>query len=168
MFHTQDCFDIAPNPGNYKSKTVATSVGPISMALNMPPQQDPAAKGKEHLLSRAHSESWNKRRALRKAFHLDPDSEPETLKDFIQRIKDGKFETDLTEKEQAERTFYSLERMFEEIEWRDPAVPADEAGFNAAEATMDKAYEDVRDDIVVKEPEAGLEALRAFQAKTFH
>jgi hypothetical protein len=167
MFHTQDCFDI-PAPSSYKSKTLATSVGPISMALNMPPQQDPTQKGKEHLIRRADQAMNDKEFALRQAYNLIEDDTPDTLKDFIQRIKDGKFITELTEKEQAERKFWSTERMLEEILWQDPARKPDEAGFNAASKTLRQSYLDTADEIIVKAPEAGLEALRAFQAKTFN
>lgn len=167
MFRMQDdCFDI-PAP-SFKSKTTATSVGPISMALNMPPQQDPTQKGKDHLLQRAAQAQNTKWNELRKAYNLVPDEEPETFKDFIDRIKDGKITIDLTEKEQAERKFYSAERILEEIVWQDPARKPDVDGFEKANESLRQAYNDISDEIIVKTPEAGLEALRAFQAKTFH
>jgi hypothetical protein len=98
----------------------------------MPPQQDPTQKGKDHLIRRADQAMNDKEFALRQAYNLIEDDEPDTLKDFVQRIKDGKFIVDLTEKEQAERKFWSTERMLEEIRWQDPARKPDEAGFNAA------------------------------------
>jgi hypothetical protein len=169
MFRNQDCFDIpAPSPYAYGKNTVKSTQANIDLQVNMPPAQDPALKGKDHLLRRAAEAQNTKYNDLRKAFHLDDDAEPATVKDFIQRIRDGKFVIDLTEKEQAERTFWSTERLIEEFQWRDPSVPADEEGFEKATAALRQSLNDVSDEIIVKTPEAGLEALRAFQAKTFH
>jgi hypothetical protein len=169
MFRTngmQDCFDI-PTPSYNKCVAKSTQAN-IDLQVNMPQAQDPALKGKDHLLKRAAEAQNTKYNDLRKAFHLDDAAEPATVKDFIQRIRDGKFVIDLTEKEQAERTFWSTERLIEEFQWRDPAVPADEEGFEKATAALRQSLNDVSDEIIVKTPEAGLEALRAFQAKTFH
>jgi hypothetical protein len=169
MFRNQDCFDIpAPSPYAYGKNTVKSTQANIDLQVNMPQTQDPTDKARNRLLERAGQASYEKRDEMRKAFNLIPDAEPETLKDFIQRIKDGKFVTDLTEKEQAERTFWNTERMLEEIEWRDPARVEDQEGFDAANVLLTKALNDVSDEIIVKTPEQGLEALRAFQAKTFH
>lgn len=167
MFRDQYDFDI-PAPTPYGKTSVKTAQANIDLQVNMPPAKDPSETARNRLLERAGQASYEKRDEMRKAFNLIDDREPETLKDFIQRIKDGKFVTDLTEKEMAERTFWDLDRMFEEITWRDPARPADEAGFEAANVLLTNALNDVSDEIIVKTPEAGLEALRAFQAKTFH
>lgn len=166
---TDSCFDIPAPAYQYSNKCVAKSTqANIDLQVNMPPAQDPTEKARNRLLERAGQASYEKRDDLRKAFNLIPDNTPETLKDFIQRIKDGKFVTDLTEKEQAERTFWCTERMLEEIEWRDPARKEDQPGFDAANELLTNALNDVSDEIIVKTPEQGLESLRAFQAKTFH
>lgn len=164
MFRDQ-CFDIPAPTSQWKAKSTSAN---IDLQVNMPPAQDPALRSKDHLLIRASEAQNTKYNDLRKAFHLDADAEPETIKDFIERIRDGKFVLDLTEKEQAERTFWNVERLIEEFEWRDPAVPADEAGFEKANEALRQSLNDVSDEIIVKTPDQGLESLRAFQAKTFH
>jgi hypothetical protein len=168
MFRDQynNTFDI-PTPTYNKCVAKSTQAN-IDLQVNMPQAQDPTDKARNRLLDRANMASYEKRDELRKAFNLIPDDEPVTIKDFVQRVKDGKFVTDLTEKEQAERKFYCLDRMLEEIEWRDPARVEDQEGFDAANVLLTKALNDVSDEIIVKTPEAGLESLRAFQAKTFH
>jgi hypothetical protein len=151
----------------YARKASATTAA-TNVQVNMPapprPQED---KAREHLLDRAHSAQYQKRENARKAFGLEDDAAPKSLKDFLARIKDGKYVVDTDEKGM-ERERWDTRDVLEDIRWRDPSQKEDEAGFEAARKLIQQAYNDVSDEIIVKTPEAGLEALRAFQAKTFN
>lgn len=165
---TDSCFDIPAPAYQYSNKCVAKSTqANIDLQVNMPPAQDPTEKARNRLLERAGEASYSKRMEMRKTFNLDDDAAPTTLKDFFARIKDGKFIIPTDEKELS-RERWNTDAVVDEIEWRDPARLEDQDGFDAAMKLLNTAYNDVSDEIIVKTPEAGLESLRAFQAKTFH
>jgi hypothetical protein len=166
MFRDQDCFNI-PAPSYLNKCTAKSTQANIDLQVNMPVAKDPSETARNRLLERAGEASYQKRNDLRKAFNLDDDANPTTLKDFFARIKDGKYTITSDEKE-LNRERWSLDSVVEEITWRDPTRIEDEDGYEAASELLRNALNDVSDEIIVKTPEAGLESLRAFQAKTFH
>jgi hypothetical protein len=85
-----------------------------------------------------------------------------TPQSLIDRILAGKFVIP------EERKHQKVYDPSDYIIWRDPAIKKDEAGFTAASKAIDEASSDVLDTIIVKGNEAGLEAVNAFKAKTFH
>lgn len=165
MYLNQDCFNI-PAPSYNKCVAKSTQAN-IDLQVNMPAAKNPEDTARSRLLSRAQDASYEKRMELRKVFNLDDDANPTTLKDFFARIKDGKYIITSDEKELT-RERWNLDNVVEEITWRDPTRIEDEDGFEAASDLMNKALNDVSDEIIVKTPAEGLESLRAFQAKTFH
>ena len=138
-----------------------------NIAITAPAPVNPEAQARDHLIRRANNASDDKQAKMRQTFGLDDDQEPETLKDFFQRIKDGKYVIP-TDETALNRRHWSTSRILEEIRWRDPAVKEDEAGYQAARDKMFAALQDTKDEIIVKTPAEGLESLRAFQAKTFN
>lgn len=100
--------------------------------------------------------------ALKKHFGLMNDEAPETSKDLVKRIQDGKF---VLPKDRED--CYAGDAHWSII-WRDPAVKEDQEGYDAAYAKLRAAYKVARDDINILPPEEGLKTLRAFEATTFH
>lgn len=120
---------------------------------------------REHLTSRLYQEQETKYDELRRAFGLQDDPYPTSYADFLQRIKDGKY---VISEESLKKNPYAGYSYANVIRWRDPALKEDEDGFKAATKKLDAAYRDAEDIIVVFDEKAGLEALKAFEAKTFH
>jgi len=116
----------------------------------------------DHLTDRLSEATEAKRLEARKAFGLENDERPRTPQALTDRIISGKFVIPEDRKNQ-----YTYDPV-DYIQWRDPAIKRDEAGFNAAAAALDAASDDVLDTIIVKGNDAGLDAIKEFKAKTFH
>lgn len=114
---------------------------------------------KEYLDSRAYDTRYAKDRELERKFGLMDDLPPTTVKEVRERLLAGKWT--LRGKDDA--------RVYGEapIRWRDPAIQEDRAGFDAAKKLLDKAFTDVKDAIMIKDAEAGLAAVKAFETATF-
>jgi hypothetical protein len=100
---------------------------------------------------------------LHKAFHMEPVG-PTNLEEMVEWIKADKFEW--TDKTGAKRSY--LGDFFYATKWVDKANPPDVDGHAAASEKMNKAYKDAERVIKIKSPEAGLDALVAFEGATFH
>jgi hypothetical protein len=152
-----------------QTKTIPSNIGPINMAVNIPKApQTSEDRSKDHLLQRVETARYEKLNALRKAYGTINDDEPNTMKDFFDRIAAGKYILDLTPEQQANRSFWNTRDIVDYITWRDPAVKQDHEGLKAASGALQKAVNDVSDEIIVKTPAEGLQSLRDFQAKTFN
>ena len=120
-----------------------------------------------HLVDRLMRANRAKAAELRKQFYLEDDEAPRYAKDVVERILAGKYVLPSEDEQKKARDYYG--HSFETIiTWRDPAHPADQAGFEAAKEKLDKAYTAAKDLIIVKDADEGLAALQAFEKATFH
>lgn len=92
------------------------------------------AKQRKTLASALYDAFRDKVTAAKKQFGLMADSSPETVKEFIQRIKDGKY----TLTQDAEDAYAS--GFWYSISWKDPSVSVDKDGYKAAREQLDKDY----------------------------
>lgn len=107
---------------------------------------------------------------LRKHFHIDRFL-PSSMKEAVELLKAGKYTLDEKRMENYQEEYgedmgfdvYSFAHI---VLW--DLEPADKAGFKAATESLEKVYTDARDTIKIASPEKGLEALKAFEAATFH
>jgi len=116
----------------------------------------------KHLSDRLDAAIETHIEAAKKAFGLVGDDRPRTPQSIVDRILAGRFviPEDL-------KNSYVYDPA-EYIVWRDPSVKKDEAGFDVAQKKIYGESSDIMDIIIVKGNEAGLEAVNAFKAKTFH
>jgi hypothetical protein len=119
-----------------------------------------------HLSNRVYQIANQHENKLREAFHLNNDEAPETFDDFVARVKAGKLVFDKTQK--TDRKFSYFGDMLRYITWRDPNVPADQEGFNAAWAKVVETRTAVNDDVAILDPKDALASVRAFETTTFH
>jgi hypothetical protein len=119
-----------------------------------------------HLSSRVYQIANQHESDLRAAFHLNNDEAPESFDELVARFASGKvqFSKDI----KSDRKFSYAPDLMRYIVWRDPAVPADKAGYDAAEAEMMAARTNVLDDVAILEPKEALASVRAFEKATFH
>ena len=95
-----------------------------------------------HAVSRALSNAFDKIRIdLKKQFGLVDDEAPVTPAELVKRIADGKYTID---KEHLDYKSWGAEGAVRYIRWRDPSVVEDKAGYKAARALLDTAYEDTK------------------------
>lgn len=92
---------------------------------------------------------------LRQLYHIDDDLTPNTPKEMIDRITAGKYTIE------DKKHYYN---SWDGFHWRDPALPADEAGFKTALKQKWKRYQDVKDAIILSPNADALAALKAFEA----
>lgn len=119
----------------------------------------------DHLTRRLFVANGNQDLKLRQHFGLEDDNRPATAKEFVQRIKDGKF---TLRDEDSEDCYYTDADFAYNIRWRDPSVKEDKDGYTAAKKNMEAAYNAAKDQIYISSPEAGLKALQEFESATFH
>lgn len=96
-----------------------------------------------------------------KAFHMEPVG-PLTISEMIEWVKTDNFEM----KKEYEK--YGVWDFFHLVKWVDKVNKPDEEGYTKAKDAIDKAYKDAERVIKIKTPEAGLDALTAFETATFH
>jgi len=138
---------VAPNQNKEKETTMLDS------------QVSPEQAARKHLLRRLSDAKDEKKLALRQQYGLDDEKAPKSPKEFLERIKAGKFVVPGAEDEKHPRYWDS----YNAIRWRDPAVKEDQEGYDLAKVVLSKAARDVEDAIVVKTPEEGLKALQGFE-----
>lgn len=123
---------------------------------------------KNYLFDRLASAEKTKLNELRETFHLDDDKAPTTPKEFIERIQAGKIVLPKDADEPGRYSYYSVRDFAEIINWRDPAVVKDQAGFDVAKAKLTTARREAEDVIMLQDAAAGLKAFQGFQSATFH
>lgn len=125
------------------------------MGETVPTSMD--AKRQTFLLDSLYQTAEEKDLDLRKQFGLKDDDAPTNPKELVERIKAGKF---TLPDETKRRYHYSA---LDGIRWRDPDLKEDQAGYEAAWNAFRKAKETAHEDIMIKDGEAGLAALRALK-----
>src|SRR5260221_14595950 len=116
-----------------------------------------------YVQSRAHEIFSNKDNEARTLFKLENDEAPKTFKEMQERIASGKYILD--EKREAyelEAGYYLEPLRF--ITWRDPAVPADQVGYDAFKTKLRTAYQTLEDEVNLGDPEGLLQSLKPFEA----
>ena len=119
---------------------------------------------KDHLLRQSSESFHDKRHQLQKDFGLVGDDPPCTVDDFVDRILAGKF----TKPANSDKRVYN---PGDKIIWRDPSIKEDRKAYDASEKKLDDAFSDLKDTVVIKDVDTGLEAYKAFKAlpsTTFH
>lgn len=127
---------------NYAAATVVTA--------------DSIEKDQRYALTSAlYSAFRTKVDAAKKQFGLTGDGTPETLKEMIQRIQDGKFV--LPEKYEDQYASASY------IEWRDPAIKQDKDGYKAARKELDAEHQALNLKLAIIPVADGLAAVEAYR-----
>lgn len=124
---------------------------------------------RDYLENRLTRMGVGKEAELMNAFHIT-DEYPKSLTEAVKRIREGAFKL-ITDEEMKARVKYDGDyfnnyTLASIIDWR--TQEADKEGFDAAKAELKKASKEVLDVIKIMPVEQGLEALKAFEAKTFH
>lgn len=103
---------------------------------------------------------------LRETFHMDQDEVPEgfTVADVIARLKAGTF---IVDEDNLKRNAYNFEDALSYIQWRDPAVPADETGYSDAMKRAYDARQNTIDDVKILFIEDALQSVRDFEKMDF-
>jgi hypothetical protein len=116
------------------------------------------------LKTRLRQEFNTKCDELREKFNLNGIEQPSTFKQLKEMLANGNIVVDTPSEDDNGRLYdgwrYSLKLV-------DPKRMPDQKGFDAAYASMQKAYDAALDIIVVKGGDDGLKALNEFQAATF-
>lgn len=133
-----------PNKNNNKETTMNTFT------------PTPEQQSKDYLQQRLYAIFYDKQIAITKKFGLSNDAKPQNDQDMIDRITAGKYVL--------ADTIDVWGHKYKKIIWRDPAVIADQAGADVAQATLDIARQKAEDLITVMTPVEGLDALNAFEA----
>jgi hypothetical protein len=120
---------------------------------------------RNHLMYRAEDVYNDKRWEVRKSFGLEDDDRPQTGKELVERILAGKY---VMPDNKADCFDDPWGNPLRQIIWRDPNAKKDQEGFDAAADQLSKEFTFLQDTIKIEEPKVALEALREFEAKTFH
>jgi hypothetical protein len=173
----------------YKARVTDTST---SQSLNIPvkvecvnplPKKDGGNKKKEQkmyddfedersYLSDRYSEIlYREKHKLRKQFFLDDDETPTTMKQFVQRILDGKYvlskraiKASETVKDGDDSFYYDPWNICRSISFRDPKNLADEEGYEKAFKLLEKKLQPAYDAINVLDPKDALAKLQEIEA----
>lgn len=157
---------MAKTCGNYNpTANQITKATAMNTTLNISAQApvSEATTQRQHLLNRLYDIDDAKYAPLRTHFKVDPVEGPKTLKDLFQKIKDGDYTVD--EKFLEKKQYSALDALYH-VRWTKEV--ADQKGYEAAVEAVKKDYKATKDTIMIADPKEGLEALRAFEAKTFH
>lgn len=127
---------------------------------------NPMNDQRSHLENRVYQITSAHETKLRADFHMDNDEAPESFDELVARFKDGKVQFDKNIK--TDRKFSYTGDLLRYLVWRDPAVPADLTGYEAANKKLRDARTMVLDDVTILEPKDALASVRAFEVQTFH
>jgi hypothetical protein len=100
---------------------------------------------------------------LIKQFGLVNDEPPRSFEDLLARIQAGKYVFPEDKKTKS----IGVYGVMDYIQWRDPAVKEDQAGYDAAIEKLSAAYNDAQDNMALASDAAGVKAaVDAFKAWT--
>lgn len=141
----------------------------VAHAAQTNPGRSPEDRQKDHLVSRLNDIKYQRREVLRTQFGLDELPRPKTPSELVEYIKAGKYVLKHEEDLEDDCDFSSSEFYYSPwryIQFRDPEVKEDRAGYEKACKALEKLYDDTKDEIIVKNPEDALAALRQFESTT--
>lgn len=131
------CCIEAPTPmakGYGKIKKEEIPMSSISTAISVLNEESIEAKQRRSLKDALYDAFRDKVAAAKKQFGLTADAAPETVKELIQRIKDGKFSIKPDREDDYASSFWYT------VSWKDPSVTVDKDGYKAARAALDTEY----------------------------
>lgn len=114
----------------------------------------------DYLLRRVEEAYEAQKDSLTKLFHLYPDDTPTTFAEALARFTAGQYILDEAEVAYGKKYGYGWTHG---LEWRDPAKPADQAGYEAAKAELKKERTATKDIIMVGTAEEGLASVQALE-----
>lgn len=97
--------------------------------------------------------------AARKQFGMMDDEAPQTMEELLARITAGKYV--LPEKYKDSSAYSALSY----IKWRDPAIVEDKAGYKAAKADLNAAYEKIQLRLAILPLQDALAEVETYAAK---
>lgn len=139
-------------------------------SVNISAQSQPSdlSKARDFLAKRVEETAAKFREDLHSTFKMSA-PEPKTIQDAIDWIKAGKYTTWSDEADTLKNERYRSYIGFGDyIKFKDPDYKADKEGFTAAVKKMEAAKQSAIDTIRVLSEKEGLEALKTFEAATFH
>lgn len=125
------------------------------------------ATERSYLNTRLGDIGRTKRDELKRQYGLMDDKAPATAAEFVDRIKKGLFVVTKQARFDEDGIYSAKDAFSNSTRWRDPSVKEDKEGYKKAEAVLDKALTDTLDTIRILAPEAGLKALKDFEAQSF-
>ena len=129
-----------------------------------PTQTDTIKTERQHLRNRVAGISVDKTSEASTAFHIYDDNSPSTFQSLLDRIASGKYVFDKeAEAKKGSRWGYSL---FDFVQWRDPATPADTDGFKAWSEKFSAAETKTLDDVAILDPKDALASVRELETFT--
>lgn len=130
---------------------------------------------KNYLSNSLSNSYWNKDADLMREFNLNGVQPPQSPKEFVDFIKDGKFKfvknglnDDGTWRDDENHPYFGSGNIYQFINWIDPDKTPDYEGYREASKKMGEAKTKADRKIVVGTPADGLAALEEFEAATFH
>lgn len=142
----------------------------VAHAAQSNPGRSTEDRQKDHLVCRLNDIKYQRREVLRTQFGLDELPRPKTPAELVEYIKTGKYvfkhEEDLEDDDFGSSEFYYSPWRY--IQFRDPEVKEDRAGYEKACKALEKLYDDTKDEIIVKNPEDALAALRQFESTSIN
>lgn len=152
-------------PDQRKENTM-TKCAPIAYANASLTKSDPVETQRTYLLDRLRDVNYAKERALSKQFFLTVD-QPETLKDFLDRIKNGQYTLPDNIYNDKDNRYWNVIDFFYLVDWRLPDQKADQTGYKKAKNVLDEQKTKVKDTIMIADPADGLKALQEFENWTY-
>lgn len=123
---------------------------------------------RNYLRNRADTIHQDKLEDLRAKFHLN-DNYPTSLKDAIQRLRDGKFklppDEQIYSREYIHGTYFSWDGLIRSITWQ--LEEPNKEGFETAHAKLQKASNDLFDTIEIADPAVALAKMKEFEDTDF-
>lgn len=147
-----------------KAKAPATKKGkPMCYDYDDCCSEQPTIENRQltYFQNRVDSLQYNLRQDLRKMFHLDDDATPADGQSLIDRITSGKY---ILRTQEEMKHIYWIGGAISWFQWRDPAVKADEAGFELAEKELRKLCNKTTDIVTIGDAAQILAALDALEA----
>lgn len=125
---------------------------------------------RRYLNHRLDQAAFQKRSEFDKTFCMNDDDPPASPKEMMERIAAGKFTIDQIKDDEGNllNKFPHYTTASRALNWRDPAKPADQKGYDAALNKMYAERTKTLDTISVMPPADGLAALRAFESSTIN
>lgn len=130
---------------------------------------------REYLRTRLQNSRYAKEVDLRRHFGLEDDEAPQTFKEYIERIKTGKFVEvkrkvldDEYDYEDEDGDYFDTYNPTRHLRWRDPAKKEDKKGFKIALEKTEAAALKVQGKVMVLEMDKALKALEEFEDAKIH
>lgn len=135
----------------------------VANAVVSAPPSDTSIQRK-YLEGRLQDIYYTKRDPLEAKFGLTDDDAPRTPKEFKERMDAGKFQIRGIDIDKDKGEQYRYWHWTDLIRWRDPAVKADQEGFDAAKKDLKAKRQAALDIIKIGEPADGLKAIQELEA----